>query len=67
MAACLATGKALQMTPEHALHVVDMMAAVKESPQTGRRIEIESALPSPARAMNNFALTVMVDPKSRSY
>jgi predicted dehydrogenase len=44
---CLATGKEPPMTPEHALHVVDVMCAARESQRTGRRIELSSTFPPP--------------------
>lgn len=48
-AECLVTGKELLATPEHALHVIDIMAAARESQATGRRIPIESSFPWPLR------------------
>ena len=41
VAECLATGKEPLMTPEHALHVVDIMCAARESQATGRRIDLQ--------------------------
>lgn len=41
-AECLATGKEPSFTPEHALHVVEIINAANESQKTGRRIEIQS-------------------------
>ena len=38
----LATGKGLLITPEHALHVVEVMAAARESQETGRRVPLRS-------------------------
>ena len=38
----LATGKELLVSPEHALHVVEVITAARESQQTGRRIELRS-------------------------
>ena len=42
VAECLATGKETLVTPEHALHVVDIMCAARESQATGRRIDLQS-------------------------
>ncbi len=42
MSECLATGRDSLITPEHALHMVDLLAAVNESQRTGRRINIKS-------------------------
>jgi predicted dehydrogenase len=42
VAECLATGKEPLMTPEHALHVVEVMEAARESQATGRRVELKS-------------------------
>lgn len=42
VAECLATGNEPLFTPEHALHVVDIMCAARESQATGRRIELDS-------------------------
>jgi len=42
IAECLVTGKESLITPEHALHVVEIMCAANESQRTGRRIEIKS-------------------------
>jgi predicted dehydrogenase len=39
---CLATGKEPLFTPEHALHVLEIMCAARESQATGRRIELRS-------------------------
>jgi predicted dehydrogenase len=46
-AECLATGKEPPFTPEHALHVVEIMNAARASQETGRRIEIRSTFPRP--------------------
>lgn len=46
-AECLATGKELLVKPEHALHVLDIMVAARESQETGRRITLESTFPWP--------------------
>ncbi|HJQ80217.1 MAG TPA: Gfo/Idh/MocA family oxidoreductase, partial [Lacipirellulaceae bacterium] len=46
----LATGKEHLFTPEHALHVVEIMIAARESQHTGRRIELESTFKWPVVA-----------------
>jgi predicted dehydrogenase len=46
-AECLATGKEPLMTPEHALHVVEIIEAARESQATGRRIELKSTFSWP--------------------
>jgi predicted dehydrogenase len=38
----LATGKGLRVTPEHALHVVEILEAARASQETGRRIPLQS-------------------------
>ncbi|RIK87001.1 MAG: gfo/Idh/MocA family oxidoreductase [Planctomycetota bacterium] len=38
----LVTGKELLVTPEHALHVVEIITAARESQASGRRIELKS-------------------------
>src|SRR5262249_54338766 len=40
VAECLATGKEPPFTPEHALHVVEIMIAARASQETGRRVQI---------------------------
>ncbi len=47
VAECLATGKEQLFTPEHALHVVEIMVAARESQRTGRRIDIKSTFKWP--------------------
>ena len=47
VAECLATGREPLFTPEHALHVVEIMTAANESQKTGRRIPIRSTFPWP--------------------
>lgn len=42
-AECLVTGKELLATPEHALHVLEIITAARESHKTGRRIELTSS------------------------
>lgn len=44
---CLATGKEPLFTPEHALHVVEIMVAARKSQKTGRRIELTSTFKWP--------------------
>jgi len=41
-AECLATGKELLVAPEHALHVLEIMDAARQSHETGKRIPIRS-------------------------
>lgn len=50
VAECLATGKETLVTPEHALHVVDIMCAARESQATGRRIDLSSTFKWPVIA-----------------
>jgi predicted dehydrogenase len=50
VAECLATGKEPLFTPEHALHVVEIMTAARESQKTGRRIELKSTFKWPVIA-----------------
>ena len=38
----LATGKPLLITPEHALHVLEVMQAARQSQETGRRVALVS-------------------------
>jgi predicted dehydrogenase len=47
VAECLATGKEPLFTPEHALHVVDIIIAARESQRTGRRIDLHSTFKWP--------------------
>jgi predicted dehydrogenase len=47
VAECLATGKEPLFTPEHALHVVEIITAARESQATGRRIDLKSKFPWP--------------------
>ncbi len=44
---CLATGKEPLFTPEHALHVADIIVAARQSQRTGRRIELNSTFKWP--------------------
>lgn len=39
---CLATGRELLVTPEQALHVLEIITAARESQQTGKRLELTS-------------------------
>jgi predicted dehydrogenase len=41
-AECLATGRELLVTPEQALHVLEIITGARESQQTGRRISLTS-------------------------
>lgn len=41
-AECLATGKELLVTPEHALHVLEIITAARRSQKTGKRITLGS-------------------------
>ncbi|MCC6494226.1 MAG: Gfo/Idh/MocA family oxidoreductase [Pirellulales bacterium] len=43
----LVTGKELLVTPEHALHVVEIITAARESQATGRRVELASTFKWP--------------------
>lgn len=47
VAECLATGKEPLFTPEHALHVVEIICAARESQQTGKRIDLRSTFKWP--------------------
>jgi predicted dehydrogenase len=42
IAECLATGREPLITPEHALHVLEIIEAARASQETGRRIQLES-------------------------
>ena len=46
-AECLATGREPLFTPEHALHVVEIITAANESQKTGRRIPMRSTFKWP--------------------
>lgn len=46
-AECLATGRETPFTPEHALHVVEIITAARESQATGRRIALTSTFKWP--------------------
>src|SRR5262249_51465686 len=43
----LVNGKDLLITPEHALHVLEIITATRESQETGRRIELRSTFKWP--------------------
>ena len=47
VAQCLATGKEPLFTPEHALHVVEIMTAARESQAIGKRIDLKSTFKWP--------------------
>jgi predicted dehydrogenase len=47
VAECLATGKETLITPEHALHVVEILAAIRRSQRSGRRVPIRSSFAWP--------------------
>lgn len=46
-AECLVTGKELLVTPEHALHVVEIITAARESSAKGKRIALDSTFKWP--------------------
>jgi len=46
-AECLATGKELLVTPEQALHVLEIITSARESQKTGKRIELASTFKWP--------------------
>jgi predicted dehydrogenase len=46
-AECLATGKELLITPEHALHIVEIIGAARQSQETGLRLLLHSAFKWP--------------------
>jgi hypothetical protein len=50
VAECLVTGKEQLFTPEHALHVVEIMTAARESQRMGRRIDLASTFKWPVVA-----------------
>ncbi|MBN1561338.1 Gfo/Idh/MocA family oxidoreductase [candidate division KSB1 bacterium] len=47
VAECLVTGNEPMMTPEHALHVLEIIQATRESSEKGRRIELHSTFKWP--------------------
>ena len=46
-AECIAKGKDMPITPEHALHVLEVMQAARQSQDTGRRVELRSTFKYP--------------------
>jgi predicted dehydrogenase len=46
-AECLVTGKELLVTPEQALHVLEIITAARESSATGRRVKLMSTFKWP--------------------
>lgn len=50
VAECLLTGKPSSITPEHGIHVLEVMNACLESQRTGRRISLETTFPWPVGA-----------------
>ena len=46
----LATGRQLLVTPEHALHVLEIITAARESQETGRRVALTSTFRWPVVA-----------------
>lgn len=46
-AECLVTGQELLVTPEHALHVVEIITAARESQATGKRVTLTSSFKWP--------------------
>ena len=48
VAECLATGKQPEVSAEHALHVIEIINAARESQRTGKRIAIKSRFTLPA-------------------
>ncbi|MCX8109198.1 MAG: Gfo/Idh/MocA family oxidoreductase [Verrucomicrobiae bacterium] len=46
-AECLVTGKELLVTPEHALHVLEIITAARQSQATGRRVQLRSTFKWP--------------------
>ncbi len=47
LAECLVTGKEPLLTPEHALHVLEIIQAARQSQAEGRRIQLESTFKWP--------------------
>jgi predicted dehydrogenase len=47
VAECLATGREPLFTPEHALHVVEIMTAARQSQTDGRHVKLTSSFPWP--------------------
>jgi predicted dehydrogenase len=44
---CLVTGKEPLFTPEHALHVVEIIVAARQSQRTGQRVKLQSTFKWP--------------------
>jgi hypothetical protein len=44
----MATGKQPEVSSEHALHVIEIINAARESQRTGKRIDIKSRFTLPA-------------------
>ncbi len=57
VAKCLATGEEPLVTPEHALHVLEIIEAARRSQTDGRRVSLESTFPWPVlpKAVANAA------------
>lgn len=49
-AQCLVTGKERLVAPEHALHVLEIMTAARESQATGKRVALSSTFKWPVVA-----------------
>jgi predicted dehydrogenase len=47
VAECLTTGKEPLLTPEHALHVLDIIVSARESQESGRRVSLRSTFKWP--------------------
>lgn len=47
MCECLSTGATSMITPEHALHIIEVMEAARQSQETGRRIELKTSFKWP--------------------
>jgi predicted dehydrogenase len=47
VAKCLLTGQKSLITPEHGLHVLEVMNACHESQRTGRRVAVKTSFPWP--------------------
>jgi predicted dehydrogenase len=47
VAECLATGKEPLFSPEHALHVVEIICAARQSQETGKRVDLKSTFKWP--------------------
>ena len=49
-AECLSAGKELLVTPEHALHVLEIITAARESQAHGKRVALQSTFKWPVIA-----------------